>query len=177
MAPPDGPQPRTLGVTAPISTAEPKPEDLIMTQKLEECLRSFDLFESEEEMSHRISVLRQINVLVKEWIEEVSLSKKLPPEVAETMTGKIFTFGSFRLGVHTRGADIDTLLVVPRHVERTDFFATFSEKLRNHPLVEYVHQVEDAFVPVIKTKFDGIELDILFARLALKNIPDNQDLK
>jgi len=40
-----------------------------------------------------------------------------------------------------------------------------------------VRPVEDAFVPVIKTKVDGIELDILFARLALKNIPDNQELR
>jgi poly(A) polymerase len=33
--------------------------------------------------------------------------------------------------------------------------------------------VEEAFVPVIKMNFDGIELDMLFARLALKEIPDN----
>lgn len=28
-------------------------------------------------------------------------------------------------------------------------------------------------MPVIKMNFDGIELDMLFARLALKEIPDN----
>lgn len=30
------------------------------------------------------------------------------------------------------GADIDTLLVAPRHVERTDFFGTFYEILKNN---------------------------------------------
>lgn len=165
------------GVSAPISTAQPTPEEIEETIKLEECLRSFNLFESEEEMSHRMTVLSQINTLAEQWIREVSRAKNFPAEVADTMSGKIFTFGSFRLGVHTKGADIDTLLVVPRHVDRADFFASFSEKLRKQPQAEYVHMVEDAFVPVIKTKFDGIELDILFARLALKNIPPDQVLR
>lgn len=75
------------------------------------------------------------------------------------------------------GADIDTLIVCPRHIERSDFFATFSTFLRKIPHVEYVRPVEEAFVPVIKTKIDGIELDILFARLALKTIAEDQELK
>lgn len=43
--------------------------------------------------------------------------------------------------------------------------------------VEYVRAVEEAYVPVIKTKIEGIELDLLFARLALKNVPDSQELR
>lgn len=36
--------------------------------------------------------------------------------------------------------------------------------------------VEDAFVPVIKMIFDGIEMDMLFARLGLQSIPESLDL-
>lgn len=44
------------------------------------------------------------------------------------------------------------------------------------PGVAYARPVEEAFVPVIKTQIDEIELDLLFARLSLKNIPDEFEL-
>ncbi|RWS10561.1 poly(A) polymerase-like protein 2, partial [Dinothrombium tinctorium] len=169
--------PQICGVSSPISISPPKEIDFQLTKKLDECLRSFDQFESEEEMNHRMQVLSSLNELVMKWVQNVSLQKKMPPEIAAQMNGKIFTFGSFRLGVHTKGADIDTLLVAPRHIDRTDFFTSFAEQLTALETCEYVRTVEDAFVPVIKTKIDGIELDILFARLALKNIPSDQDLR
>ena len=50
--------------------------------------------------------------------------------MATASGGKIFTFGSYRLGAHGPGADIDTLLVVPKHVSRDDFFTTFEPMLR-----------------------------------------------
>ncbi|KOB64831.1 Poly a polymerase, partial [Operophtera brumata] len=43
--------------------------------------------------------------------------------------------------------------------------------------VKDLRPVENAFVPVIKMNFDGIEIDLLFARLALKEIPDSFDLR
>lgn len=91
------------GITAPLSAAMPKPEDYEATKKLEECLRSFDLFETEEEMTKRIEILRQVNELAKEFVQRVSEQKKMPPDAAAQLNGKVFTFGSFRLGVHTRG--------------------------------------------------------------------------
>ena len=36
--------------------------------------------------------------------------------------------------------------------------------------------VADAFVPVIKMVYDGIDIDMTFARLALKEVTDNQSL-
>ncbi|TKC45611.1 hypothetical protein EI555_008511, partial [Monodon monoceros] len=111
--------------------------------------------------------LEKLNNLVKEWIREISESKSLPKAVIENVGGKIFTFGSYRLGVHTKGVDIDTF----------DFFTYFYDKLKLHEEVKALRAVEEAFVPVIKLCFSGIEIDILFAGLALQTILEDLDLR
>ncbi|XP_026793495.1 poly(A) polymerase gamma isoform X1 [Pangasianodon hypophthalmus] len=173
-----GQQPQKhYGITSSISLAFPRDIDHLYTQKLMEAMKPFGVFEDEDELNHRLAVLGKLNSFVKEWIAEISESKNLPPSAVANVGGKIFTFGSYRLGVHTKGADIDALCVAPRHVERSDFFTSFFEKLKQHDEIKDLRAVEDAFVPVIKFKFDGIEIDLLFARLALQSIPDNLDLR
>ncbi|XP_044070040.1 poly(A) polymerase gamma [Siniperca chuatsi] len=175
---PGGQQPQKhYGITSAISLAPPREIDHQYTQKLCDAMKPFGVFEDEEELNHRLAVLGKLNNFVKEWIAEISELKNLPPSAISCVGGKIFTFGSYRLGVHTKGADIDALCVAPRHVERSDFFQSFFEKLKQHEEIKDLRAVEDAFVPVIKFKFDGIEIDLLFARLALQSIPDNLDLR
>ncbi|KAM7171775.1 LOW QUALITY PROTEIN: poly(A) polymerase gamma [Macrochelys suwanniensis] len=165
------------GITSPISLTPPKEIDYIYTQKLIEAMKPFGVFEDEEELNHRLIVLGKLNKLVKEWISELSESKNLPPSVVANVGGKIFTFGSYRLGVHTKGADIDALCVAPRHVERSDFFQSFFDKLKVQDGIRNLRAIEDAYVPVIKFEFDGIEIDLVFARLAVQTISDNLDLR
>ncbi|CAJ0587007.1 unnamed protein product, partial [Mesorhabditis spiculigera] len=163
------------GMTRPISISLPEEKDHRFTKELDDCLRSLNYFESPEELDQRIQVLGQVNSLVKKWVVRVS-EAKMPIDECTRVGGKLFTFGSYRLGVHTKGADIDSLCVVPRHIQRSDFFTTFYEMLKECPEVSDLHGVEEAFVPVIKLKWKEIELDILFARLALKEVPDDQQL-
>ncbi|KAL1245845.1 Poly(A) polymerase gamma [Trichinella spiralis] len=164
------------GITAPISMADPTELDLRQSEELERVLHEYGLFESDAELTHRMEVLRKVNLLFRQWIRDLSIQRNMPPDVADSVGGKIFTFGSYRLGVHTRGADIDTLCVAPRHILREDFFTSFKDLLKSQPEVSECRPIEEAFVPVIKLKFDGIELDMVFARLALKEVPENQKL-
>ncbi|XP_071450395.1 poly(A) polymerase type 3 [Hetaerina americana] len=168
---------RTLGMTSAISHATPKSLDIQRTKELEEVLKPYNVFESDEELNHRMEILSKLNALVKEWIREASVKRNMPPNVAENVGGKIYTFGSYRLGVHHKRADIDALCVAPRHIDRCDYFTSFFDLLKQQEEVTDLRAVEEAFVPVIKMKFDGIEIDMLFARLALKEIPDTMDLK
>ncbi|XP_048155762.1 poly(A) polymerase gamma isoform X6 [Corvus hawaiiensis] len=165
------------GLTSPISLAPPTDKDHIHTQKLIEAMKPFGVFEDQEELFHRTTVLGKLNNFVREWISELAESKNLPPSITEQVGGKIFTFGSYRLGVHTKGSDIDALCVAPSHVERSDFFQSFFEKLKNLEEVKNLRAIEDAYVPVIKFEFDGIEIDLVFAKLSLPTVSDDLDLR
>lgn len=168
---------KQLGMTSAISLAEPRPEDIQKTEELGKGLEPYNVFETPEELNHRMEILAKLNTLVKQWVRDVSITKNMPESAAEKLGGKIYTFGSYRLGVHHKGADIDALCVAPRNIERTDYFTSFSELLKQQSEVTECRSVEEAFVPVIKMKFDGIEIDLLFARLSLKEIPDDFDLR
>lgn len=67
---------------------------------------------------------------MKKFVYRISIDRGLSESAAHAAGGKIFTFGSYRLGVHGPGSDIDTLCVVPKHVSREDFFEVFEDMLR-----------------------------------------------
>uniref|UniRef100_A0A8U7MBM3 polynucleotide adenylyltransferase n=1 Tax=Corvus moneduloides TaxID=1196302 RepID=A0A8U7MBM3_CORMO len=157
------------GLTSPISLAPPTDKDHIHTQKLIEAMKPFGVFEDQEELFHRTTVLGKLNNFVREWISELAESKNLPPSITEQVGGKIFTFGSYRLGVHTKGSDIDALCVAPSHVERSDFFQSFFEKLKN---LEEVKNLR------VKYSCKRLELiDLVFAKLSLPTVSDDLDLR
>lgn len=164
------------GVTEPVSLAGADEKSLAASAALEQTLRDFGLFEPEDEARRRERVLGNLNVVVQKWITELSLKKGMDERLALDAGCKIFTFGSFRLGVHGRGADIDTLLVVPRHVGRLEFFSDFYELIKADPRTSEIVPVPDAYVPVMKLVFDGIDIDLVFARLNLASIPPSLNL-
>ncbi|CAL8104748.1 unnamed protein product [Orchesella dallaii] len=166
-----------LGVTSQISLAVPTPQDFNLTNGLEITLKSHGMFETVHERTHTTEILSKLDGLVKQWVREVSILKNIPPCSVDHFGAKICTFGSYKLGVYNKVADIDSLCVVPKHIERVEYFTSFYELLKGQPEVSDLRAVEEAFVPVIKMTFDGIEIDMTFARLALKEIPDDLELK
>ncbi|KAG8733692.1 polynucleotide adenylyltransferase [Ceratobasidium sp. 423] len=139
-------------------------------------LRAQGNFESEEESKRRQEVLGVVHELVQKFVRKVSLGIGMSEQAAKAAGGKIYTFGSYRLGVHGPGSDIDTLCVVPKHVTSRDFFDTFEPMLKEMEGATEVAGVPEAFVPIIKAEIRGIPIDFLCASLNRPDIPDDLDL-
>ncbi|KAI9217500.1 Poly(A) polymerase central domain-containing protein [Blastocladiella britannica] len=135
-----------------------------------------NLFPPPNDSAVRENVLGRLFVLVKRFVKQVAIRKGLPDDLADEIGGAMFSFGSFRLGVHGPGSDIDTLCVVPRQIYREDFFAEMIPMLRAEEGVTELAAVPDAFVPVITFEMDGVPIDLLCARLDLVQVPENIDL-
>lgn len=166
-----------LGITEPISLGGPNELDVTKTQELEKFLAAAGLYESQEEAVSREEVLGRLDQIVKIWVKAISRAKGLNEQLVQEANAKIFTFGSYRLGVHGPGADIDTLCVGPRHATREeDFFGELHKMLSEMPEVTELHPVPDAHVPVMRFKFSGVSIDLLYAKLSLWVIPEDLDV-
>ncbi|XP_076910328.1 nuclear poly(A) polymerase 4-like isoform X1 [Bidens hawaiensis] len=168
---------RSHGVTNPLSLAGPSEADLLRTQKLNKFLNDAGLYESEEEADKREEVLARIKQIVVDWVKQLTRIRGYTDQMVEDANAVIFTFGSYRLGVHGPGADIDTLCVGPSYVNRNeDFFFVLHGILSGMEEVTELQPIPDAHVPVMKFKFNGISIDLLYASISLLVVPDNLDI-
>ncbi|BFG24381.1 hypothetical protein CerSpe_106550 [Prunus speciosa] len=168
---------RQYGVTKPISTAGPTEADIQRTLELEKFLVDAGLYESKEDADKREEVLQRIGQIVKDWVKQLTRLRGYTDQMVEDANALIFTFGSYRLGVHGPGADIDTLCVGPSYVNREeDFFFILHNILAEMEEVTELQPVPDAHVPVMKFKFDGISIDLLYASISLLVVPEDLDI-
>ncbi|KAG8380030.1 hypothetical protein BUALT_Bualt07G0151100 [Buddleja alternifolia] len=169
--------PKQWGVTKPLSHAGPNDADIQKNRELEKFLVESGLYESAEEGAKREEVLSRLKQIVKDWVKELTRLKGYTDQMVEDANAVIFTFGSYRLGVHGPGADIDTLCVGPSYVSREeDFFYVLHNILAAMDEVTELQPVPDAHVPVMKFKFDGISVDLLYASISCLVVPDDLDI-
>ncbi|KAM3742499.1 hypothetical protein ACB098_07G072700 [Castanea mollissima] len=165
------------GMWEPISTAQPSELDRSNTRELQKLMEDVESYECHDEAVKRQEVLGRLDQIVKAWVKKVTEAKGYNEEMVGKANAVIFTFGSYRLGVNGPGADIDTLCVGPRHVTREeDFFGELHRMLAELPEVQELHPVPDAFVPVMKFKFNGVCIDLLYAKLGLWTIPEDLNI-
>ncbi|KAJ7951595.1 nuclear poly(a) polymerase [Quillaja saponaria] len=168
---------KQYGVTKPISMAGPTGADIQRSLELEKFLTDAGVYESKEEADKREEVLRRLGEIVKDWVKRVTRIRGYSDQMVEDANAVIFTFGSFRLGVHVPGADIDTLCIGPSYVNREeDFFFILHDFLADMDEVTELQPVPDAHVPVMKFKFEGISIDLLYASVSQLVVAEDLDI-
>ncbi|CAN1161817.1 Nuclear poly(A) polymerase 4 [Linum perenne] len=168
---------RKYGITNPISLAGPTDADLLRNSDLEKFLVDSGLYEAKEETDKRQEVLGRLDQIVKAWVKQLTRQRGYTDQMVEEANAVIFTFGSYRLGVHGPGADVDTLCVGPSYINREeDFFIILHDMLAEMEEVTELQPVPDAHVPVMKFKFLGISIDLLYASISLLVVPENLDI-
>ncbi|KAM3337455.1 nuclear poly(A) polymerase 3 [Capsicum galapagoense] len=130
----------------------------------------------EEEMKRR-NAIDKLKKIVVEWVKTVTYQRGLPKKYLKFASGTILTYGSYGLGVYNSESDIDALCVGPYFATiAEDFFIVLHNMLASRPEVSEIHCVKDARVPLMRFKFDGISIDLPYARLKVISIPENVDV-
>src|ERR1700742_3743099 len=143
MADSDPPKNPKHGMSGPFSLALPEPLDIQKTADLVEELKREKNYENEMGTKKRIATLKVLSKTTHEFVRDVSRKQGLPPSQINQFGGKVYPYGSYRLGVFGPGSDIDTLAVAPRHVKREDFFDLFPDVLRRVIEQELTREARD----------------------------------
>ncbi|TVU07868.1 hypothetical protein EJB05_41242 [Eragrostis curvula] len=172
--------PRQYGITRPLSLLGPveaDPEDggvreaeiiVSVIDWIAQFLVEAGLYESPEESAKREDS--------QSLGQQLTSQRGYTDQMVEEANAVLFTFGSYRR-VHGPGADIDTLCVGPSYVNREeDFFIILHEILAQTEDVTELQPVPDAHVPVMKFKFHGISIDLLYASVSLLVVPADLDI-
>lgn len=179
------------GISGPMSQALPEPLDIQKNAELVEELKKENNYEGQKETEKRIATLKLLSKTTQEFVKEVSRKKGLPPAQVNQFGGRVYPYGSYRLGVFGPGSDIDTLAIAPRHVSRDDFFEYYpgvlkrmveeelAKESREPPEkrnfctgITELNPVPQSFMPIIKMVLNGIDIDLNYCSIAsLQTIP------
>jgi len=164
-----------------IDATGPRPEDLELTDSLLKYLDEVAPLEDATQQRIRSTLLEELQSMLNSWVlrklEEKHVIWQGDADAAE-LAGKLFISGSFRLGVAGKGADIDSICVIPAPLTREDFFSEddgIVALLRAKTDVSYVNPVTGARVPIIEVVWNGIELDVLCAIVLQPRVPQTPE--
>ncbi|KAG1437552.1 hypothetical protein G6F56_013048 [Rhizopus delemar] len=120
------------GITSPLSLEGPSERDIQLTEELEKTLTSYDVYDSEETAKLRERILKSLDEITKEFVQIICKNQGYTIEQAVAAGGKAMAYGSYRLGVNAKDADIDVLCVFPKNVKRDDFFDVMASLLEKN---------------------------------------------
>ena len=123
-----------------------------------------NVFEDSELSQKRRNTLNELEHILCEWAKSIAETNGSSSQIV-----RLISFGSYRLGVHSRNSDLDVLAVCPSYISRDDFFSSFVDVLKKDVRVKGLHPIPGAYTPVIKCLMNELKIDLLFVRLADSN--------
>ena len=124
-------------------------------------------------------MLGRLEKVLKLLVQHIGKQQRLPQDILATAGGKVFTYGSFELGVYGPGSDIDSLMLAPKHVSRDHFFEHVPVLLRKEFTTEEITEltpVPGISVPIIKLEVCGVSVDLIFCSLQVSSVQAGIDL-
>ncbi|KAK1353116.1 hypothetical protein POM88_052954 [Heracleum sosnowskyi] len=119
------------------------------------------------EMATRENIIKELEVIVKDWIKDVGDRQGITD-----LSAAIVPYGSYALKVYTRSSDIDILVVAPECVSMDfDFFVHLSDLVETIPNVTKLRGIKGAMVPLLKFNVRGIDVDLACARVKTMIVP------
>ncbi|KAL7470771.1 hypothetical protein ACHAXS_011045 [Conticribra weissflogii] len=175
---------RTVKPALPIVDGSPSnASELAFNSTLHNFIDANVPLESTEGIQTRERVLDKMGALCREWVKSVAMGLGLPQDAVEGAGGQLFT---------------NTIVVAPNICTREDFFGSgyippnpqdydendppprdpnsLAERIRRHPDVTNFVPVENAAVPILTFDWEGINIDLLFARLNAPSVPPSFDI-
>ena len=157
-------------VYQPISVKAPSDVEKFASLALSKYIDKAYPQESVESRKAREKVLAKVDKLIKELVKRCTVASGVSEAQANDGGGNIFISGSYRLGVHTEGTDIDIICCLPKQVTKDEFFGNFLDNLSARADVSEVTPITEAVVPMIGLKIDGIDIDLLYSCLPFAQV-------
>ena len=129
--------------------------------------------------TYRKDVLNSLQKITEEFVRQMGRKHKMPEKIVNSLGGKIFTYGGFRLGIFGPGSDIDTLVVTPENITREDFFQHYPNILLEEAPKDSITDltnIADAHVPIITFDYHGISIDLNFCELNVPQVPRDMEV-
>ncbi|KAK6160960.1 hypothetical protein DH2020_004341 [Rehmannia glutinosa] len=132
------------------------------------------LVPSPEEEIKRSNIIDKLRKIVMEWAKRVAYQRQFPMSDIRAASATILLYGSYGLGVHNCESDLDVLCLGPCFATMAeDFFIVLRNMLASKPEVSEILCVKDARVPLMRLNFDGISIDLTYAKLNTISVPEN----
>uniref|UniRef100_A0A183AWA0 Polynucleotide adenylyltransferase n=1 Tax=Echinostoma caproni TaxID=27848 RepID=A0A183AWA0_9TREM len=80
------------------------------------------------------------------------------------------------LGLGSQSSDMDAVLLVPRFMDRDDYFSSFLDLLQNHKKISDILAITETLVPLIRMRINGIQVDLSLSIFGSPGIPLALDL-